>query len=290
MTQKIGVIGYPVKHSLSPIFQQAALDYYKLDVRYELWETEAGQLPSVIDNIRSDDYIGANITIPYKESVIPMLDILDKQANTIGAVNTIVNRDGKLNGYNTDAQGFIRALRDDGRFDPENKDVLVLGAGGAARAASFALVWQHVRSISLLNRTFSHAANLALALGQIIKMNNLNIHVNILPWQSPDLSENIESSQLIVNCTSFGTRYSFLEGQSPLDFRLLPSDMLVFDLVYNPDETPLLKMAKEAGAGTLGGLSMLIYQGAAAFKLWTGLDAPIDIMASAARREMGYPA
>ena len=290
MTQKIGVIGYPLKHSLSPVFQQAAFDHYKLNVRYELWETEAGQLPSIIDNIRSGNYIGANVTIPYKESVIPMLDILDEQSGMIRAVNTIVNRDGKLGGYNTDAQGFIKALRDDALFDPEDKDVLVIGAGGAARAVGFALIQQRVRSITLINRTLSHAENIALALGQLIKANRINTQVNTLPWQSSGLLKTVDACQLIVNCTSFGTRYSSLEGKSPVDFHLLHPDMLVFDLVYNPGETPLLKMAKEAGANTLGGLSMLIYQGAAAFTLWTGLDAPVDIMASAVRKEIGHPA
>ena len=106
MTHKTGVIGYPLKHSLSPVFQQAALDYYKLDVSYELWETEAGQLPLVVENMRSDNYMGANVTIPYKESIIPMIDSLDTQSSMIGAVNTIVNKDGKLHGYNTDTQGL----------------------------------------------------------------------------------------------------------------------------------------------------------------------------------------
>ena len=290
MTQKIGVIGYSLKHSLSPVFQQAALDYYKMNVRYELWETEAGQLQSVIDNIRSGDYIGANVTIPYKESVIPMLDLLDEQSSIIGAVNTIVKRDGKLCGYNTDAQGFIKALNDDAGFDPEDKDVLVIGAGGAARAISFALVQQHVHAITLTNRTISHAENIALALEQLAKTSRINTRVNILPLQSSKLSKTIGVCQLIVNCTSFGTRHSSLEGKSPVDSQLLRPDILVFDLVYNPGETPLLKMAKAAGARILGGLPMLIYQGAAAFTLWTGLDAPVDIMASAVRKEIGHSA
>jgi shikimate dehydrogenase len=290
MTRKTGVIGYPLKHSLSPIFQQAALDYYKLDVSYELWETEAGQLPLVIENIRSDNYIGANVTIPYKESVIPMLDTLDTQSSMIEAVNTIVKRDGRLYGYNTDAQGFIKALRDDARFDPEDQDILVLGAGGAARAISFALVQQRVRSITLINRTISHAENIALMLGQLIKTSRMNTRVNILPWRSSKLLKTVDACKLIINCTSFGTRYSALEGESPVDSHLLHPGMLVFDLVYNPGETPLLKMAKEAGARTLGGLPMLIYQGAAAFTLWTGLDAPVDIMTAAAISEIGYKA
>jgi shikimate dehydrogenase len=288
MTQKIGVIGYPLKHSLSPLFQQAALDYYKLDVRYELWETEVGQLLSVIDNIRLDNYLGANVTIPYKESVIPMLDMLDEQSSMIGAVNTIVNRNGKLAGYNTDAQGFIKALRDDARFDPRDKDVLVLGAGGAARAVSFALVQQGVGSITLTNRTLSHAENVALALRQLVKVKKLNIRVTTLPWQSPKLLKATDNYRLVVNCTSFGMRYSPMEGQSPVDSHILHPDILVFDLVYNPDETPLLEMAKKAGARTLGGLPMLIYQGAAAFSLWTGVDAPVDVMTLAAKKEIGH--
>ena len=289
MTRKIGVIGYPLKHSISPIFQQAALDYYKLDVRYESWETEVGQLPSLIDTIRLNDYIGANVTIPYKESVIPMLDELDEQSKMVGAVNTIVNRNGKLGGYNTDTQGFIKALYDDARFDPADKDVLVVGAGGAARAVSFTLVKQRVRSITLTNRTHAHAENIALALEQMIKTDRINTRVYVVPWQSSELLKTADDYRLIVNCTLFGTRYSSLEGQSPVSSHLLHPDILVFDLVYNPAETPLLEMAKKTGARTLGGLPMLIYQGATAFTLWTGLDAPVDIMTSAARKEIGHP-
>jgi shikimate dehydrogenase len=286
VTQLIGVIGYPLKHSVSPDFQQAALDYYKLDIRYETWEVRAADLSSVINRLRQPQNLGANITVPYKETTLPLIDEVDDFARLVGAVNTVVSRHGKLLGFNTDAHGFVKALRDDANFEPENKRVVILGAGGAARAVGFALLQGKVSSLIIANRTLTKAKSLAGSLAKHAANNKISAEIAAVPWQSSKLTASVESCQLIVNCTSLGMNCSSYEEESPLASDLIPKDALVYDLVYNPPETPLLRMAQKAGASTIGGLPMLVYQGAASFKLWTGREAPLDIMFSAAKQAL----
>ena len=277
MTKYLAIIGYPLRHSVSPSFQQAAIDHCGLDVRYDIWETGPVHLRERVDGMRRPEILGANVTVPYKEVVLPLVDELDGLARRIGAVNTIVNRGGRLMGYNTDAGGFLRALRDEAGFEPQGKRAVILGAGGVARAAGFALADSGIGSIAIINRTFERAERLARDL------KSPGLEVTALPFVSERLEEALAHCDLLVNCTSIGMRYSPTEGQSPLEAELIPEEALVYDLVYNPVETPLLKDAKAAGARTLGGLAMLVYQGAASFELWTGGEAPLDIMFEAAR-------
>ncbi len=281
MTQLIGVIGYPLKHSLSPIFHQAALDYYNLDIRYMLWETENSDLPSRVDDLRKPQYLGANVTVPYKERIIQLIDEVDISASFIGSINTIVNRNGKLIGHNTDSYGFMQALETEADYNPEGKNALVLGAGGVARAVLISLIQKGVHSLFIANRTRSRAENLREYVIGFIYQNKYATDVKIIDWQYSSLQSTATTCGLIVNCTSIGMKYSAQEKESPLSQNMIPGNALVYDLVYNPLETPLLKAAKAAGAGTLNGLPMLVYQGAAGFKLWTGRDAPLDIMFSA---------
>ena len=286
MTQFISVIGYPLKHSISPHFQQAALDYYKLDVRYKAWEIRTEDLPSAINQLRQPQNLGANITVPHKEAALHLVDEADDFAGLVGAVNTVVNRNGRLTGSNTDAHGFLKALRDDAMFEPKNKRVIVLGAGGAARAVCFALLHEKTSSLTIANRASSRAENLAGFLIKHASSSNISTDIDALPWQSPKLTDAIKCCQLIVNCTILGMKGSSGEGQSPLIPGLIPKDALIYDLVYNPSETPLMRMAKEEGAKTIGGLPMLIYQGAASFELWTDREAPLDIMLKAAKQAL----
>ncbi len=288
MKQFIGLIGFPLKHSISPDFQQAALDHSRLDIRYEAWETQAENLTSAIAQLRLPQNLGANITVPYKETVIPLVDEIDSFAGLIGAVNTIVNREGKLVGFNTDAHGFLRALHDEAKFQPEDKRAVVLGAGGAARAVSFALIKEKVSGLAVSNRNMARAESLVHSLARHISANQLGTKVVAVSWQSLELQEAIMDSQLIVNCTTIGMKFSPYEEQSPLSPGLIPKGALVYDLVYNPQETPFLRMARKEGADCVGGLSMLIYQGAASFQLWTDRGAPIDIMFSAAKKALEY--
>ena len=282
MTKFVGLIGHKLGHSISPQFQQAAFDYLNLDVRYEVWETDKDGLSEVIEGLRDPAKLGANVTIPYKEDVLPFLDELNEPARRIGAVNTIVNRDGKLIGYNTDSSGFIRALRQDGGFEPQGKRAIILGAGGVARAVGFALVDAGVMSLSIINRTTDSGDALASAL------RTSGNEVVASAWKDGRTLQALMECDLLVNCTSVGMKDSEAEKQLPIDVRLIPTRALVYDVVYNPVETPLLAAARQAGARTMGGLPMLVYQGAEAFELWTGKPVPVDIMMAAAKKALGW--
>jgi len=288
MSRYIGLIGYPLKHSISPYFQQAALDYYRLDIRYEAWETGPAQLQDMVNDLRKPQNIGANVTMPYKEAILPLLDEVDDLASSIGAVNTIVKKDDRLLGFNTDAYGFIEALDKEGHFDPEGKQVVILGAGGVARAVSFVLVRRKVASLAITDGIFERASALAESLVKYIKgaspsSKGLGPDVIAFQWQRLNSARTFNNCDLIVHCTTIGMKHSSQEGQSPLSFEVIPRSVLVYDLVYNPWLTPLLRLAQKAGANILGGLPMLVYQGAASFKLWTGREAPVDIMFNKAK-------
>jgi len=283
MSRYIGLIGYPLKHSISPYFQQAALDYYRLDIRYELWETNPAQLKDIMNDLRKPQNVGANVTVPHKETVLPLLDEVDDLAGSIGAVNTIVKKDDRLLGFNTDAYGFIEALDKEGHFDPEGKRVVILGAGGVARAVSFTLIQRKVASLAITDGIFERASALAENLVRYIKgaspsSKDLESDVTAFQWQSLSSAETFDNCDLIVHCTTIGMKHSSQEGQSPLSLEMIPKNVLVYDVVYNPWLTPLLRLARKAGANILGGLPMLVYQGAASFKLWTGREAPVNIM------------
>ncbi len=288
MSRYIGLIGYPIKHSISPYFQQAALDYYQLDICYEAWETEPAQLQDIVNNLRKPQNVGANVTTPHKEAVLPLLNEVDDLALSIGAVNTIVKKGDRLLGFNSDAYGFIEVLDKEGHFDPEGKRIVILGAGGAARAVGFALVQKNASSLVIINRTFERAQTLADSLASYSTdsssgLETAKTEVAALPWQSLGSHQTFSHCHLIINCTTMGMKHSSQEGQSPLSLEVIPRGVLVYDLVYNPWPTPLLKLAQKAGADILGGLPMLVYQGAASFKLWTGREAPVDIMFSKAK-------
>jgi len=280
MTRFVGLIGYPLKHSVSPAFQQAAFSHLGLDIRYEAWETERRDLRTTLEGMRDPSKLGANVTVPYKELVLPLLDDVSRDAHRIGAVNTIVNRGGMLAGFNTDGPGFLKALLQDGAFVPREKRAVLLGAGGAARAVGFALLEAGVSSLTIVNRTPERAEALAAAL------NAPGVGTVALPWADERVETALKGCDLLVNCTSVGLKGSSAEGQSPLEGSLIPRHALVYDLVYNPVETPLLAAARRVGARVLGGLPMLVYQGAASFELWTGKPAPVDIMMNAAKRAL----
>jgi len=288
MSKYIGLIGYPLKHSISPYFQQAALDYYRLDIRYEAWETDPAQLPDIVNGLRKPQNVGANVTVPYKEAVLPLLDEVDDLASSIGAVNTIVKKDDRLLGFNTDAYGFIEALDKEGHFDPKGKRVVILGAGGAARAVCFVLVQRKVASLAITDGISERATALAENLVRYIKgaspsSKDLEPDVTAFQWQTLSSAKTLDTCDLIVHCTTIGMKDSSQEGQSPLSLEVIPRGVLVYDVVYNPWPTPLLRLAQKARANILGGLPMLVYQGAASFELWTGKKAPVAIMFNKAK-------
>jgi shikimate dehydrogenase len=271
MTKRLGVIGYPLSHTLSPVFQQAALDYHSVPATYSAWPTPPELLDETVQRLRGDDYLGFNITIPHKVRIIELVDDVEDMAKKIGAVNTVVKRGGSLVGYNTDAFGFVKSLKEKAKFDPRGKTVLLLGAGGAARAAAYGLANEGVAKLTIANRTVARAESLANEVAGLIKQ------VEPVPLDGVAVE-----ADLIVNSTSIGMAHAEDHGRSPLATASLPSGILVYDMVYTPAETPLMRQATEAGALGIGGLWMLVYQGAAAFELWTAKPAPVSVMYRAA--------
>ncbi len=278
----LGLIGYPLGHSVSAVFQQAALDYYQLEARYLVWETAPEQVKSVVQDLRRDDHWGANVTVPYKETVIPFLDGLTGEAADMGAVNVIYKRGARLLGTNTDVYGFLHALSQDGGFNPDGKKAVILGAGGAARAVVYGLVRSKAASVVIANRNLARAEAL---LTDIRPFLGAGQQARTALLAESELQPFLTGCDLIVNCTSLGMKGAQV-GQTPLSGNAIPRGALVFDVVYNPPETLFLRQARAAGARILGGLPMLVYQGAAAFEIWTDKKAPVDIMLSAAREAL----
>jgi len=228
-----------------------------------------------MQRLKGDRWAGANVTIPYKEAIIPHLDRLSPGAGAIGAVNTIVVRAGERIGHNTDATGFIRALGDQG-FEPHDKRALVLGAGGAARAVIYALL-QAGAEVVICNRTLERAEALALSFNSLPVPSSLTVR----PLTNSVLEEEVGRCQLLINATSVGMAPQSQLSPWPEDVSI-PARIVVFDLVYAPLETRLLQQAKAAGAQTIDGLQMLIQQGVEAFRLWTGVSPPREVIYQAA--------
>jgi len=281
--KRAGVIGYPLGHSISPAIFQAAFDAAGIDAKYEAWETELEQLEGRLNALRGDDFLGANVTIPHKEAAVPLLDRLDTTAEHAGAVNTIAHEGDQLAGYNTDVAGFARALREDAVFDARGKRVAIIGAGGAARAVALASVEAGASYVLITGRTPKRSDRLVAALRTLEPPGTT---ITWAHWGDGVFLTYLPAADLIVNCTPVGTKGSDTNGSSPLDAAMLPSSGVVFDLVYNPPETPLLKAARERGAKPVSGLGMLVYQAAESFRIWTGKDAPLDAMLSAGKKAL----
>ncbi len=280
MAHRLGIIGFPIAHSISPLFQQAALDHLGVQATYEAWEVEPGGLEAFVNDLRSPETLGINVTVPHKEAVVPIVDEVDEWAAAAGAVNTIVNRKGTLTGHNTDGVGFLRALREAGNFEPRGRRALVLGAGGAARAVVLALAREGAAQVTIANRTQERANRLCqVAADSGLEAQNISLDPKAL-------TQAAASAELIVNCTTLGMAHGPDERRSPLSQGQIPPTALVNDLVYNPQETPLVQEARRAGAAVLGGLHMLVYQGAASLEMWTGRETPVEVMLEAAARAM----
>ena len=281
MPLRVGLIGHPVAHSVSPAFQQPAFDQAGIDARYEAWDALPSELPSLIEALRDDDALGANVTIPYKEAALRHMDGLHQTARFAGAINTIVNQSGHLQGYNTDVTGFQRSLEQAG-FDPAGKSAVIWGAGGAARAAAWGLVWRGIEAITIVNRTAARAGRLRHDMASA----SAGAQLRSFGADSQEALDSLAGADLVVQCTSVGLAGSDTTGQSPFDPGLLGDGAFVFDLVANPERTPLVEAALARGLRAAGGLPMLVLQGAAAFELWTGRAAPAELMMSAAREAM----
>ena len=275
-TRLLGLIGDPVGQSVSPAMHNAALQALGLDCVYLAFRVTAPSLIQAVGGLRALDAGGFNVTIPHKVKILPLLDELAPEAAAIGAVNTIVNRDGRLVGYNTDAGGFRAALRKYD-VDPAGMTAVLIGAGGAARAIAFALVSQKA-SLTILARRPEAALDLVLRLkagaGQ----------VEARELTRANLEAALGRGDLVINATSVGMTPD--SDRTPVPGDLLRAGMTVFDAVYHPQQTRLLREAETAGAAVIGGLEMLVAQAALSFELWTGQKAPLEIMARAGQEAL----
>jgi len=272
-TRVCGVIGDPIEHTLSPIMHNAAFKALKLDFAFLAFKVKAADVEKAVSGMRALGIHGLNVTMPHKSAVINYLDEVDQAAKAIGSVNTILNKDGRLFGFNTDGVGALQALRENG-VEPRGKKVLLLGAGGAARAIAYTLA-READELVILNRTAKQAAELANLLKQTF---DRKVVADAL---SPNaIKDTLQDSDLLINATSVGMKPN--ANKTPVAFEWLRPDLAVMDIVYNPVETKLAKDAKAAGAKVVSGFEMLIYQGAASFEIWTGHSAPVEVMRHAA--------
>ncbi|MEM1601775.1 MAG: shikimate dehydrogenase [Candidatus Bathyarchaeia archaeon] len=279
-TKVCALIGYPVEHSLSPAIQNAAFQHLGLDYVYVAFNVKPENLCYAIMGARSLGIHGLNVTMPHKIEVIRYLDDLDGNVRLVGSVNTILNINGKLIGYTTDGIGALNALRYSGE-DPTNKKIVILGAGGASRSISFLLA-KYARELVILNRTVEKAENLAKEIASSLGMGQDAVRFGRLDYGHLELE--LRDADIVINATSIGMKPS--DGETPISRELLHSNLTVFDIVYEPLETRLLREARQVGAKTIDGLSMLIHQGAASFEIWTGMKAPIEVMRKAALKKI----
>ncbi|MBT5953629.1 shikimate dehydrogenase [bacterium] len=273
-TKILGVIGNPIHHSKSPQMHNAAFNHLNLNYIYIPFLVEKTQIETCMASLKSNNISGINVTVPFKESVIPFLDKIDPLAKKIGAVNTIVNKNGVLTGYNTDGYGLISDLSIN-KISLSNKSIAILGAGGSSKSICFSLLEQNITSLLILNRTVEKAERLKFNL-----IDSMNNDITNIPIETGSLSsvideKTLEKYDIIINTTSVG-----LNDNSTI----FPTDnwsnqnQIVYDIIYSPPETNFLKQARLKGAKTLNGLGMLVGQGALAFKKFTSHDAPFDIM------------
>lgn len=270
MLKRVFLLGYPVAHSVSPAMQNAAFRALGLPWQYELLATPPAKLREVVARLRRADCAGANVTIPHKQAVFNLVDQVSETARKIGAVNTIINDHGRLIGDNTDVFGVLQTSAQ-AQIDPQAAQIVIMGAGGGARAVAFALAQAGAANICILNRTPSRAAEL---------IDTIRTHFPHLSVAA-NCVDAIDHADIIVNATPIGM--SPHVGESPMPRgKNFPRGVIAFDLVYRPLQTQFLRDAGIAGAQTIDGLGMLVHQGAASFQMWTKQNAPIEIMFAAA--------
>jgi len=277
-TKMFCLIGNPVGHSASPAMHNAAFEKLGLNCAYFAAQVEESDLESAVEAVRSLGFGGANVTIPYKARALELVDHVDAVAEKIGAVNTIVNRNGVLRGFNTDAYGAFEALKGGG-VKLRNAPVLVLGAGGAARAVCFALAeWGKIGSLSILDKDANAAGKLA---EQLHRQTGIKVHSDGMSREN--LKREMKNCKLVANCTPAGMK----RKESLVPKELMRKEQTFFDAVYKVGGTKMLKDASSLGCKTVGGEKMLLFQGAKGFELWTGKKAPVEVMERAVLAELG---
>ncbi len=268
MTKRVVLIGHPVAHSLSGAMQQAAFDDQGIHATYELWDRPPIGLADAVAELRTDDFLGANVTIPHKERMVPLVDRLTEDAHVTGAVNTITKEGKRLVGHNTDVPGFRVALDRLVGKQKMPRHAVVLGAGGGARAVVHGLITEGFQRVIVFNRHLHRAEGLVKHFGR----SAAHMELKAMPWHESIIEAELAKTKVVVNATSIG----LTSDDTPIPGELIPPELLVLDLIYS--RTRFLRDAESAGATVLDGGLMLLHQGAAAFTLWTGKPAPIDLM------------
>ncbi|MEK4969186.1 shikimate dehydrogenase [Cytobacillus sp. FSL R7-0696] len=275
MEKFYAVIGDPIAHSMSPVMHNDLFQYYEMDAHYLPLHIQSENLSDAIKGLRACGIAGFNVTVPHKETIMAYLDELDPLAEAIGAVNTVIHRDGKLIGYNTDGTGFLRGLKNHQPQFSESK-ILVVGAGGAAKAIVYALAQASVSHITIANRTVNRAAQLITDCPYDVDMRALTLD---------DAAHKLNEYDCIIQTTSIGM--SPRMNEKPLNLNLMREDVFVSDIIYNPFETAFLAEAKAKGARVQNGLEMFVYQGALAFELWTSQMPDTERMRRNVEQQLG---
>lgn len=278
---RLGVLGDPVAHSLSPQMQNVALENSGLQMGYARLEIGADELPAALELLAQLNFVGANLTVPHKITAFKLMDEVDESAREVGAVNTIKIENKKLHGFNTDGKGFSRAIREEFSVDLRDLRVLVLGAGGAARAIALECAKENSERLVIANRDFEKAKNLADELRPFFaeaRVLGPVPRLQAIPWDEAAFRFQIANVDLVVNATPLGLDHA---DAAPISARLLAPHLMVYDTVYVRGQTELVSAAIEAGARAANGLSMLLHQGALAFEIWFDRAAPIETMRKA---------
>jgi shikimate dehydrogenase len=269
--KRVVLIGHPVIQSLSSALHQAAFDAKGIDASYEPSDVPLIDLPDTIAGLRGDDYLGANITAPYKERVVPMVDRLTEEAQATGAVDTITREGSRLIGHNTDVTGFRAALDALVGRQKMPKSAVIIGAGGGARAAVYTFITGGFQRVIIFNRHLHRAEGLIRHFGR----SAAHMELRAMPWHESVIEAELSRAKVLINASAVADPAT----TSPINGELLPPDLLVLDLIYWPRDTQLLRDARSAGAAeTQNGDTMLLHQTAAAFNLWTGMDVEIDVL------------
>jgi len=278
---RLGVFGDPVAQSLSPQMQNAALENCGLSMGYARFEIGADELPAALESLPELNFVGVNLTVPHKIAAFQLMDEVDESARQAGAVNTIKVENEKLRGFNTDGKGFARAIREEFSVDLRDLRVLVLGAGGAARAIALECAKENAERLVIANRDFEKAKNLAEELRPFFaeaRVLGPVPRLQAIPWDEPAFRFQIANVDLVVNATPLGLHHA---DAAPISARLLAPHLMVYDTVYSHGQTALVSAAIEAGARAANGLSMLLHQGALAFEIWFDRAAPLGAMREA---------
>lgn len=273
-TRVVGVIGQPVRHSLSPPMQNAALETLGLNWVYVPFEAPNARVREALQALVALGIVGLNVTVPHKEAVAGLVDERDDTAKALGAVNTVWNDEGTLRGYNTDGEGFLRSLREEGET-AQGRRVALIGAGGAARSVAYAVAREGAAALAIINRTAARAEQVA----GLVRA-HVGLQAAVLPLEGRPTEAAVREADLVIHSTPRGM-HPHCDEPPVIPARWLHEGQCVCDLVYTPRETTLLRAARAQNARTIDGVGMLVHQGAIALERWTGLPAPVEVMRQA---------